>query len=80
MQKFSGKVAASNRSVDVRTRLEESRVTEIHNTRMSQCLEAFSKWCRQNALPLDEGLRDSLTMAGLLAHYVEHCREVGLAV
>ena len=80
MLTFSGNLAAANRSTDVRTRLEEDRVSQIHNTRMSQCLEAFSKWCCQMALPLEEGLRDSTVMSGLLAHYVQHCREKGLAV
>ncbi len=67
-------------SFERRTPLELSRVSEAHLLRLTQSYQRFDLWCRRRHISLDNIVSDPESVSSLLAHYVQHCKNTGLAL
>ena len=63
-----------------RTALEVGRVSAVHHKRLVAGYQHFSEWCAVRRINLQDVLADIPSISGLLAHFVQHCRDNQMAI
>ncbi len=66
--------------VTTRTLLQNHRLSDARRIRIEQILQAFTAWCGQKGVPLQEAWQCPRQMSGMLAHYVQACRDAQLGI